>query len=208
MKNVEYIWAPRYEPIKIDHPIGGIIRDIPILQDDKYKNPAGHTSGYVSWHNDQTFLLIDAIPLSKDPSRGGKRTLHVRVKDFSAVLTADEVFDFGQLLNYAGATAVKWGAELGTWPRKLRYIHGRPELEVRSLLPEEIRRTPGVDRDISIELRVGNAIASVGISAVDDLHAHCFVFLKDSEEFHEMRYSQHMDPPGFHDLFRKVLAST
>lgn len=208
MKNVEYIWAPRFGVPKIDHPIGGIIRNIPVTQDSKkFKNPKGHSSGYVSWHNEHTSRIIDTCVLSKDPKRDSRRTLHIRVKDFSAILVAREVFDFGQLLNYAGATAAKWGARIGEYPEKVRYINGVQEIAINSLLPDEIEREARRPQRPSIEIRVGNVVAMVGLGDVFYLEAHCGIFLRKDEEYREMVYP-HLDPCNFFHLFRKVLAST
>jgi len=203
---VQYIWAPRFEPIKIDHPIGGIISNIPVFQDNKFKNPKGHTSGYVSWHNEHTSRIIDTCVLSEDPILDGKRTLYIRVKDFIAVLTASQVFEFGRLANYAGATAVKWGTGFGGYPREPWYIHGSPELEIKPLLPHEIRRT-SEGNDLSIEIRIGNAVTRVGINAPWHLDGRCGGFLRDDEEYRDLRF-KHLDPCNFEKLFRKVLAST
>ncbi len=181
MKDVEYIWAPRFGVPRIDHPIGGKLNDIIISKDKQYRYGPKKGKGFV-----YNGAYAGAIPFDKfcdyevahvqeDPALSGNPSVHVRVKEYISILTPAQAVSFFFLQMYVWDALWCWRAlSLRRRESQVTYLHGGPELEIRALLPDEIRQEAAkiwsrrgwvaLGGGPTVQLRVQNCV--VGIDAL------------------------------------------
>lgn len=182
MKGVEYIWAPRYGVPRIDHPIGGKLNDIVILNDKQYRHGPKKGKGFV-----YNGAYAGAIPFGKfcdhevayaeeDPTLSGNPSVHVRVKEYIAILTPAQAVSFFFLQMYVWSALWSWQAlSLRRTESRVTYLHGGPELEIRALLPDEIRQEAAKIRSkrgwifggSTVQLRVKNCTVGIDAAAME-----------------------------------------